>query len=136
MRRPHFLRQAAGLALAVSMQGAALAYPKTVPSLPLPKHVFAGETGRKRRRKQRRDALVRAARREQNERNRQHNLLRRLSWRDRREDERGVQAIVNKMTNWERNQWARAGYPKKGKAFKAFAAAAIRRLEREQKRSA
>ena len=47
MRRPHFLRQAAGLALAVSMQGAALAYPKTVPSLPLPKHVFAGETGRK-----------------------------------------------------------------------------------------
>ena len=24
-----------------------------------------------------------------------------------------IQIMVNKMTNWQRNQWARAGYPKK-----------------------
>lgn len=35
------------------------------------------------------------------------------------------QRIIEKMTNHERNLWARAGYPK-GKKFKIYAAAALR----------
>jgi hypothetical protein len=33
-----------------------------------------------------------------------------------------VQTIVARMTNWQRNQWARAGYPKKLADAKRFAA--------------
>ncbi len=42
--------------------------------------------------------------------------------------ERRRQAIVAKMTNPERNAWAKAGYPADEAAFSRFAAAAIRRM--------
>lgn len=38
------------------------------------------------------------------------------------------QAVIAKMSNWERNQWAAAGYPADEAAFSRFAAAAIRRM--------
>lgn len=32
-----------------------------------------------------------------------------------------VQVYVNRMTNWQRNQWARSGYPKSRAQLERFA---------------
>ena len=39
-----------------------------------------------------------------------------------------LQPVINKMTNHERNQWARAGYPTDYKFQNIFAIAAYRRF--------
>lgn len=38
-----------------------------------------------------------------------------------------AQPLINRMTNWQRNQWARAGYPRDQVTLEAFT-----RLERSQ----
>lgn len=115
MKRQFFMRQAATIAIAAAAMGTGKVFPSTVPSIPLPPAAFAKETPRNRRRRQRREALVSAARARANAEGREANRASRLFRRTANGKARGVQAIVQSMTNWQRNQWARAGYPGNGR---------------------
>lgn len=46
--------------------------------------------------------------------------LLKIEARKKRTEKDELQVVVNKMTNWQRTQWARAGYPKKLKTAKMY----------------
>lgn len=86
----------AAIGLAAAMSGAAMALPSNAPMLPKPPHVL--------------DATPRQKRALENQRNQAANRKRRAEKRD--PDEAARQRRINGMTNWQRSQWGRAGYPK------------------------
>ena len=117
--------------LAATLRGAEPLRMTAVPKLPLPPYVQA-QTKRQRRQllvKERNKAERRAicrARQISNHKDRVH-------YRERRpEEQRKFAALVGKMTNHERNTWARAGYPglrnKEVAELLPYAQAAHRRL--------
>lgn len=116
--------------LAASMRGAQVALPSNEPKFRMPS--FAKLTPRNvRRRLKVRHARKRSAQWD-NTRNHKANLLDRMHRRNRETERCERQVVINKMTNWERNQWAKAGYPVEPEEFTKYARAAMHRLNPEQ----
>ena len=128
--------RAAAMAAALMVVGAPVGeqLAPTAPQVPRPAHELTNNKRRNRRKEQ--SEKLRGQRREAHETNRESSRSSWLSWFDARAaDEVRFVALVNKMTNHERNQWARAGYPGKElvggniDALMPFAQAAARRLD-------
>lgn len=133
VRQRHHLVSGLGMAalLAASMRGAQVAMPSNAPRLRAPAYVAARETPRNIRRRLKVAAIKRRSAQQDNARNRAANLQRRFWHRDREGERVWQQRVISKMTNHERNLWARAGYPVKKEEFQQYAHAAIYRATGE-----
>lgn len=132
MTRIHIAGAAVAALLAATLRGSEPLAMTQAPKLPLPPHVQA-QTKRQRRKllvKERNKAELRAVCRRRQIANHKD----RIHYRNcRPEEERRFAALVDKMTNHERNTWAKAGYPGLRKKELAellpFARAAMERLQ-------
>lgn len=132
MRSSAFIGTAAAAVLAATLQGSQPLAFSAPPKLPLPPHVKAQNKRQQRRLlvKERNKAERRAicrGRQLSNHKDRVH-------YREHSpEEQRRFATLVNKMTNSERNGWARAGYPglrnKEVDELLPYAQAAQRRLD-------
>lgn len=114
----------AGVAAMLAMGSSAAPAPMLMPSAPRIRSQTPDQEGSRRQRK-RADAKRNAA--AVNVRNRIWNARRRRSLNDTAGDH--FRATVNALTNWQRNQWAKAGYPglrqKDAEKVVAFSAARV-----------
>ena len=101
--RRYLFPSLAGLALASAMAGAQLVLPDNRPRLPKPPVVYSMTPRQHRKREERREANAHG-------RKANRSRLQQMLWR-RSPEETRFRSAVAKMTNWERNHWARAGYP-------------------------
>ncbi len=90
-------------ALAATMMGTRSMFPNVTPRVPLPPHI-AG-MGRRARNRAADKAWTRREQRENQSRNRAE---RRRGVKTKGKEHQEQQAIINSMTNWQRNQWAKA----------------------------
>ena len=89
--------------LAATMMGTRAVFPNQSPKVPLPPHI-AG-MGRRARKRATDKAWTRQEQRNNQRRNRAE---RRRGVKAKGEEHQEQQAIINNMTNWQRNQWAKA----------------------------
>lgn len=102
MRIGHIGAAAAALTLAASMRAASEALPRTLPHAPEPPSISRLDP------RTRRAVAKKEARRRRQDRNRAYNLrMKRL----RPDPHAEFRAAVNALSGWQRNRWARAGYP-------------------------
>lgn len=113
-------RVAVGL-LAASMQGAQLVFPSNVPVLKVPASCYEPPDSRNIRRRRRRETSRKAAMALGNTMGFAINRAKRMERRA-QTNTRNQNAVVAKMTNWQRTKWARAGYPGGLKNVEKFAA--------------
>ena len=97
---------AAATALAAMMRGTQPAFPTNRHFLPKPPHV--------------RNITPRQERARENQRNQAANRRRRAEMFD--PNGTAQQVVIAKMTNWQRSQWGRAGYPQDMDRLHKFAA--------------
>ncbi len=97
------IKRAATTMLAAGMLGTRPLFPDHSPKIPLPPHI-AG-MGRRARKRATDKAWIRQEQRDNQRRNREE---RRRGVKAKGKEHQEQQAIINSMTNWQRNQWAKA----------------------------
>jgi acetyl-CoA carboxylase alpha subunit len=98
----------AAIAMSASMRGAQIGLPDNRPVVPPPAHVREMPHRSRAEKRLERARVVAERKAKQAARHNRRGFLARLTKRP--PPNNGYQARVNKLTNWQRNQWARDGY--------------------------